>query len=194
VTALESQSIKSYLQALASGEPTPGGGAAAALTAAQGAALLAMVCNLTIGKAKFAQFETELRSILHAAEQAYMAMLGQAEKDMAAFENVMAAYRSPKTTEQEATVRSAQIQSALKASAEVPFNLYKMCLSMFPLADRLEKICSPSVLSDVIVGRHLLQAALLSAQANIEQNLLSITNGAFCQSMRAAIDEMKIKI
>jgi len=181
--------ISAYLDTLASADPTPGGGAAAAVTAAQGAALLSMVCNLTIGKKKFADVEHEIRSILDQCETARRQMLNLGDRDMEVFGTIMEVYKMPKTTPEEADARRAAIQYALRASSEVPFELFRRCIAMLPIADRLEQIANPSVLSDVFVGRYLLVAGLLSAKANVEVNLDSIDDAAFCEAKRTAMRE-----
>ncbi|TLU83216.1 MAG: cyclodeaminase/cyclohydrolase family protein [Chlorobium sp.] len=188
--------ISEYLQELASASSTPGGGSAAALTAAQGTALLAMVCRLTIGKKKFADVEDEVRSILATLDNDLKITQELADSDIRMFQTVMAAYKLPKETETEAEARAGEIQSALKTCSDVPFELFKTCLFMLPLADRLEQICNPAVRSDVVVGRYLLLAALYSAQANVEINLAGITDDSFSaekrEFMEVSIREMKL--
>lgn len=176
--------ISTYLQELASAAATPGGGAAAALTSAQGAALLAMVCNLTLGKKKFVAVEAEIRNILADLEQQRQSLLQFADADVTVFQGVMAAYKLPKDTPEQNQYRSEQIQAALKASSEVPFGLFKACQALLPVADRLEQIGNPAVLSDVLVGRYLLKAGLLSAKANVDINIDSITDDAFSAEKR----------
>jgi len=186
---LESTTIAAYLGRLASGDPTPGGGAAAAVTAAQGVALLSMVCNLTLGKKRFADVEDEVQSILETCETARRQMLVLGDRDMEVFGTIMEVYRMPKTTPEETEARSAAIQAALKASSEVPFELFKRCQALLPLADRLEQIGNPNVLSDVIVGRHLLIAGMLSARANVEVNLDGINDAEFCEAKRTVMQQ-----
>lgn len=183
-STLGSTPISTYLDTLASADPTPGGGAAAAVTAAEGAALLSMVCNLTIGKKKFADVEDEIRASHEQCETARRQMLNLGDRDMEVFGTIMEVYKMPKSTPEEAEARRAAIQLALKASSEAPFELFKRCLAMLPHADRLEKIGNPSVLSDVIVGRYLLVAGLMSAMANVEVNLASIDDAEFCKAKR----------
>jgi methenyltetrahydrofolate cyclohydrolase len=182
---LEEQSLADYLNALASHQPTPGGGTAAAITGAQGAALLSMVCQLTLGNARFAAIQGEIASISSIIEPLRLHLLALAEEDMRVFQAVMATYQLPKDTDAAKAMRTAALQQALKNAANTPFNLFKTCLELLPIADRLEEIANPSVLSDVIVGRHLLFAAILSAKVNVEVNLAAIINDTtFCQEKR----------
>lgn len=185
---LHTQTLTSYLDALASSQPTPGGGAAAAVTAAQGVALLSMVCRLTLGKKKFADQENAIAAMLATFEQQRQNFLTLAHKDAEAFQAVMAAYKLPKATAIELAIRTEVIQTALEASAEVPLTLFRACGKMLPLADSLEQTGNPAVLSDVLVGRYLLFASLLSAHANVEANLASITDRKFCQEKREVMN------
>jgi len=181
---LNMQSLAEYLDDLASSRPTPGGGAAAALTGAQGIALLSMVCHLTLGKKKFAAIESEIASVLATLEQQRSYLMGLAQQDVQVFQLVMAAYKLPKGTPLEVAARANTIQEALKAASKIPFDLFISCLKMLPLADRLEKIANPSVLSDVVVGRYLLFAGLLGAKTNVDVNLVGITDEVFCREKR----------
>lgn len=181
---LKMQSLSDYLTDLASSHPTPGGGTAAALTGAQGVALLSMVCNLTLGKKRFAGVEAEILSILEFLERQRPYLIELAQRDMEVFQAVMTAHRLPKTTPSDTAARAHALQSALKASAQIPFDLFTTCMQLLPFADRLENIGNPSVLSDVVVGRHLLFAGILSAQANVEANLVLITDEQFCLEKR----------
>jgi methenyltetrahydrofolate cyclohydrolase len=194
---LETQTISAYLQELASGQPTPGGGAAAALTGAQGVALLAMVCNLTIGKKSFSSVEEEIRSILEILDMNRQNLLKLADKDIEAFQLTMKAYKQPKATELESETRNTTIQEALISCSEVPFELFKTCLSMLTLADRLEEIGNPSVLSDVLVGRYLLLASIFSAKVNVDVNLDGIKESCYCTEKRSymenALSEVRSK-
>lgn len=186
---LKALTLSDYLEQLASASPTPGGGAAAAITAAQGVALLSMVCNLTLGKPKFVQVEEEVRSILEILKEMLQAMMLSAQHDTVVFQSVMEAYRLPKGTPIAVAVRDEAVQASLKRSSEVPFALFKQCLAALPLADRLETIGNPSVLSDVVVGRHLLVATIHSAKANVEVNLDGIMDEAFCAQKRRDMGE-----
>ena len=166
--------LKPYLDQLASAAPTPGGGAAAAVTVAQGLALLEMVCNLTLGKKKFAAVETEVRGILEQATALRAESLVLAEADMAAFAGVMRAYRLPAETEAEKAEKQATQNEATRQAAQPPWQLMQLAARALPLADRLERIGNPNVKSDVLVGRHLLLAGLAASRENVEVNLLGL--------------------
>ena len=90
-----------FLDALASDAPTPGGGAVAALAGASGAALISMVCNLTIGRTGYEEAEERMRGVLDEAEASRTVLLDLADRDAAAFGSVMAAFKMPKETDAE---------------------------------------------------------------------------------------------
>jgi formiminotetrahydrofolate cyclodeaminase len=182
-------SLKPYLDDLASASPAPGGGAAAAVTIAQGLALLSMVCNLTIGKKKFAEVEGEAKEILEQVSRLRGAALTEAEADMAAFNAVMGAYQMPATNDAEKAAKRESLARATRAAAEPPYRLMELCTRALPLADRLEQIGNPNVLSDVLVGRHLLLAGLASSRVNVEVNLNSLApEDVFVAEMKARMD------
>ena len=172
--------LQPYLNELASAAPAPGGGAAAAVTVAQGLALLEMVGNLTVGKKKFAAVESETRSLLDRATALRAQALALMEADMVAFNKVMDAYRMLSETEAQADVKREALTAATRAAAEPPYRLMQLAADALPLADRLEQIGNPNVLSDVLVGRILLLAGLQASRENVEVNLRSLPPEDYC--------------
>ena len=183
--------LQPYLDELASAAPAPGGGAAAAVTVAQGLALLEMVGNLTVGKKKFAAVESETRTLLDRATALRTQALALMEADMAAFNKVMDAYRMPSETEAQADAKRKALTAATRAAAEPPLRLMQLATDALPLADRMERIGNPNVLSDVLVGRHLLAAGILASRENVEVNLRNLPpEDAFVATLRARMDAM----
>jgi hypothetical protein len=111
----EDRPLQEFLDGLASKSPTPGGGSAAAIIGAMGAALVSMVCNLTVGKAGYSTVEEDMKSMLNEAEALRTRLTDMVRADVEAFDRVMAAYRLPKENDEQKQVRSAAIQEALKA-------------------------------------------------------------------------------
>src|SRR2546421_12486285 len=93
---IKDQSIQVFLNELASKAATPGGGSAAAIMGAIGAALVSMVCNLTLGKANYREVEEELHSVRLKAERLRQQLTAMIEEDVKAFEEVMGAYALPR--------------------------------------------------------------------------------------------------
>ena len=120
MTQIKDTAIEPFLDQLASSAATPGGGSAAAIIGAMGAALVSMVCHLTIGKKKYAEVEDEMQDVLAKTEALRKKLTGMIQDDVKAFDAVMGAYGMPKETDAEKAARSAAIQDALKLATEVP--------------------------------------------------------------------------
>jgi formiminotetrahydrofolate cyclodeaminase len=175
-TSILDLTVAELLQRLGSSDPAPGGGAGAALTGALGAALVQMTANLSIGRPRLADIEERARDIgaRAGAFRERLATLGNADTE--AFEQVSAAYRLPRGDDVEKAARSAAIQSALHVAAAVPLETARLCAQVLELAEEAAPILNPSVISDVLVGALLAQAALESAALNVEVNLASMTD------------------
>lgn len=160
-----------FLAALASSAPAPGGGGGAAMAGALAAALASMVCNLTIGKEKFAQQEPEVKELLDEAEEVRQSLLTLVEDDAAVFNSFMACYKLPKATEAEKAARTAAIRSAAKQAAEVPLAIARASYRALMLAERLVCIGNPGVITDGACSAILARAALRCAEYNVRINL-----------------------
>ena len=163
--------IEDYLKRLGSGEPTPGGGAAAALTSAQGAALVMMVANHTIGKPKYAEFEELNKDILSEAEVLLGSLTDGIDNDALAFGKVSAAYALPKTNEEK---RSAAISAASVLAAEAPLMVMEDSLAALRLAATLKGRSNRMLESDIFVAALHLYAGIRSAYYNVEANMPAI--------------------
>src|SRR5580692_4585520 len=104
-------SVETFLDELASGRPTPGGGSAAAIMGAMGAALVSMVCNVTIGKKGYEGVEAEMRSVLAESERVRRRLTAMVAEDIDAFNSILAAYKLPKATDEDKALRAAAIQA-----------------------------------------------------------------------------------
>jgi formiminotetrahydrofolate cyclodeaminase len=168
------QSLDGWLSDLASGEPTPGGGAAAAMNAAIGAALIEMVCNLTIGRPRFAAHARAMTVARDEAAGLRKAALDLAAADAVAFGAVSAAYRLPKETAAQREQRAARVQDALAGAAEVPLEVAARAAELIQLASAILDLANPTVISDVAVAASSAQAALEAAVVNVEVNLAGL--------------------
>lgn len=167
-----------WLEGLASSAPAPGGGAAAAVNVAVGAALIEMVCNLTIGKPRYAEHEATMRSALEQAGQVRQRSLELAAEDEQAFSAVSAAYRLPKDDDEQKAARSAAIQEALVGAAGVPLRTAEAAADVVDLAATILDGSNVNVLSDVAVAAASARAGFDSAVINVEINLASLRPGA----------------
>src|ERR1700720_587742 len=127
-------SIQTFLDDLASECPTPGGGGAAAVSGAIGAALVSMVANLTIGKKNYEAVSADLETVNAKAEALRAELTGAIEEDAMAFNSVMAAYGLPRATGEEKAKRAAAIQAALKDATQAPLRAVKACFEVILLA------------------------------------------------------------
>jgi len=163
-----------WLDDLASASPAPGGGAAAALSAAMGASLLCMVCNLTIGKPRYAAYEGRMVAVLESAEEKRRAALTLAEDDARAFEAVIAAYRLPRQSDAEIQERKLAIQQSTIEAAVVSLRTAQLGVDIICLADDSLQGANLNVISDVAAGVLMARAAVETSAVNVEINLSSI--------------------
>lgn len=181
-------SIGQYLGELAARQPAPGGGAVAALHAAQAAALVAMVARYTT-RAKDAAHRPTVDRIIAAADEARGRGLALADEDAVAFTAVGQAYQLPKATEAEAAVRSAAIAESLTLAARVPAEVIAVAAEVLTLAEELRPIANPNVITDVGAAADACRAAAGSSRLNIEINLRSLSDTAadeFAETLKQA--------
>ena len=184
---LAAMRVDEFLQRLASGEPTPGGGSASALAGALGAALVGMVCNLTLGRERYAAFESEARALLDASDRLRARLQRGIDEDAAAYDAVMAAYRLPRATDQDKETRSAAIQAATVEAALVPLALAEASAQVIDLAERALGNTNPNAASDLAVAALLGAAALDGAAANVEINIASLKDEATTSTIAAQL-------
>lgn len=172
---MRNASIQSFLTALADRVPAPGGGASAALLAAQAAALVAMVARYSDGP-KYAEHAGAIRHIRDAADELRENALTFAEDDAAAFTAVTEAYRLPKNTDAEVAQRSAAIAAAVLGAARPPAFVVGVACRVLELAEDLLPVSNPNVVSDVAAAAEAARAAATTARVNIEINLGGISD------------------
>lgn len=180
--------VVEFLDALASGQSTPGGGGAAALTGSEAAALLSMVINFTVGKKKYAAVEEEFQGYLLRTEVLRGELLALADDDVAAFNGVAATYGMAKDTDEEKAARTEAMQSALKGAAKVPMTVAEKCLAVLELVAPVGSQGNTNVVSDAGVAMYLGFAALQSAVINVNINLKFIKDEAFVAEFAARRD------
>jgi formiminotetrahydrofolate cyclodeaminase len=171
-----SNSVGDFAELVASGTPTPGGGSVAAYCGVLAASLGQMVCNLTIGKPKYAEAEPWVVEIKSQLETLSSRMRELIAEDAASFEAVLLAYRMPKATDEQKSERDGQIQIALDGAVAVPLETAQRGFEVSSLLGELAKIGNPNALSDVAVGMQLAHVAVRGAAYNVNVNLDSITD------------------
>lgn len=170
---ISSETVSSYLTRLAAKQPTPGGGAAAALHAAQGAALVAMVARYTTG-AKYEEHAPLVQRITQAADGLVTEALHLADADEQAFQAVIDAYRLPSGTDESKAARAAGIQSALIQAAETPAQIVRVAGDIVDLATELFDVANANVISDVAAAADAARAAATTARVNIDINVVAV--------------------
>jgi len=180
----ENTTISTFLEELSSAAPAPGGGSVAALSGAMAASLVLMVCNLTIGKEKFAQHEQEVKDIREEALNLRQELMNAVDEDIQAYNGVIGCYRLPKGTQEEKSRRKEQLQTALKQANEVPYRTAESCYRVLELNRRLPQIGNPNAVSDVAVSAQLAEAALQSALYNVDINCNYIKDDTYVQDYR----------
>jgi methenyltetrahydrofolate cyclohydrolase len=171
--------LATFLDDLASGKPAPGGGSAAALSGALGAALVSMVANLTIGKEKFKDVEPEMKEILAKSETLRHKLLAMIDDDVAAFNAYSAAAKLPKETDAQKTARSAALQKALINAVDPPMDTARACVEILDLCRPVADKGNVQAVSDAGVGALLAEAGMRSAALNVQINLGWIKDADF---------------
>jgi len=190
MTMLSELSVQHFLDALASGEPAPGGGSAGALAGAQGAALIGMVCNLTVGRKKYAAVEAELLAVRAQAEALRARLIALIDRDTAAFETVMAAYKLPKETPAQLAARTAAIQSALQSATLTPLETLAACVDALELCPTILEKGNPNTASDAAAGMLSAHAGMHVAALNVRANLTAIADADFVAATSARLSEL----
>jgi formiminotetrahydrofolate cyclodeaminase len=178
---LVDKTVTQFLDELASNSPAPGGGSVAALAGAVGAALTSMVCNLTIGKKKYADVQDEMKAVVEHTELLREEMTRLVDRDTEAFNAVMSAFGLPKGTEPEQATRSAAIQEATKAATLVPLSVMRMCEEALLYARTVAQKGNKNSASDAGVAALMLQASCASASLNVRINLSGLKDAEFVQ-------------
>lgn len=166
--------IDGFLETLASDSPTPGGGAVAALAAASGAALIEMVCNLTIDKKNYEEEWDRMREIRAQVERARAALVTLADRDATAFDDVMEALRMPKGTDEQKAVRSAAIQKGYLAAAQVPLEIARAAAVLLPVAIETVERGNVNAASDGASAAQMLFAGTECAIYNVQINAAAL--------------------
>src|SRR5581483_9977669 len=180
--------LGTFADEVAAATPAPGGGSVSAYAGALAAALGALVCNLTIGKKRFAAVEGEAHDIRTELEQSGETLRRAVSEDAQSFNQVMAAFRLPRESEAEKLARTSAIEQAYKGAVAVPLRIAETAMQVLELLDELSEICNQNALSDLAVGAQMAMTAIRGAGYNLLTNLASISDGEFSRQRRAEIE------
>jgi formiminotetrahydrofolate cyclodeaminase len=173
---LSGQRLHRFLDELASDAPTPGGGAWAGVAAAAGAALIAMVARLTLKKKGYEDVAGRMAAIAEECDEERHILMGLADRDAAAYREVMAAYRLPKETPDQEHTRAFTLQKALENAADVPLEVARRSVYLMGLAEEAIQTGNPNAASDAYSAAAALHAAALSALANVDINAITFVD------------------
>ncbi|HET9906677.1 MAG TPA: glutamate formimidoyltransferase [Anaerolineales bacterium] len=183
----------SFIEELAAPTPTPGGGSAAAYAAAMGAALVAMVAGVTIGKKKYAHVEASMQAVRVMAEKLRKELTLAVDDDASAFEALMATYKLPKETEEQQKTRAAQIKSATLTAATVPLHVAEDAVKVMEIALKCAKDANVNAISDAMSGFAMARAALTAAGYNVRINISTLEDKSVGDKMLNELAELEKK-
>lgn len=193
MSQIKDKPVTAFLDELASSAATPGGGSAAAIMGGMGAALVSMVCNLTIGKKAYVEVEGDMKDLLAKVEALRAQLTDFIRADVEAFDGLMAAYGLPKDTDEQKAARSAAIQEGLKKATDAPLACARACADVIALSRVAAEKGNTNVVSDAGVAALAAVAALRSAALNVDINVPSIKDADFAASRRAETDALLAK-
>lgn len=185
--------LEKYLKDAAAGTPVPGGGSVAALVGALATSMASMSANLTIGRGKFKQYDSQLKKILEESGKSRETLLSLMEEDIKVYSGINTAYGLPKLTEAEKNKRSEEIQKATIFAMEVPLKTMMCCLYVLEQTRELVDIVNPNLISDVGVACFLAEAAFQCAKVNVEINLATIKNQSLFEKVQNEISHAEKK-
>jgi formiminotetrahydrofolate cyclodeaminase len=187
---LTHHTVAGFLDALASSAPAPGGGSVAALSGALGAALVSMVCNLTLGKKKYAAVQDDISALVEQSESLRQRLTDLLEADVEAYTGVSSAYKMPRKTPEQKAVRSAAIQEALKEATQVPMQVAEECVRVLDLCTPAANKGNVNAVSDAGVAALMAEAGLRSAALNVIININAIKDKDFSSAMREKLESL----
>jgi len=177
-----------YLDDAASARPTPGGGSVAAVAGALATTMAAMAAGFTAGKERFKDVEPEINEHLTRLAEVRDGLLASAHEDMDAYQNIMAALKMPKETDDQTSARREAVRRATRASLEVVGGVRDAALEVLGIARRLADIANPNLISDVGVAAELALGAVRAAQVNTAVNLVGYTDAEDAADVRSETD------
>lgn len=188
---LKNLSVEEFAAVTGSDAPAPGGGSVAALAGGLGAALAEMVANLTIGKAKYADVEEEMKGLAAEGAALRKELIDSIQKDTEFFTAYMNALGMPKNTDEEKAARKEAMQNGLKEAAEVPLAVAETALKIFHVAGAVVERGNANAVTDGLVASMMARTAVLSALLNVKINLGSIKDEEFVARMAEKVAELE---
>lgn len=186
----QDKSVRVFIEELSSSSPVPGGGGAAALAGAIGAALCSMVGNLTLGKKKYEAVQEDVKVLLARIQPLQEALLNLMEEDAAAFGQLSEVYKMPKETEEQKRLRDEAMEKALKVATLTPLEICRKAFEAVKLHGQMVDRGTLLAISDVGVGVLMAQAALESGMLNVKINTGMLKDRQFAQDVEREVDQL----
>jgi len=187
---LTEKPVANFLDELASKAPAPGGGSVAALSGALGAALVSMVCNLTLDKKGYEDVQEDIRDLLAQSEALRTELTDLLEADVAAYSGYSQAAKMPRATEEEKAARAQAMQAALQVATDVPLRIAEAAVKVIDLCQPAAEKGNKSAVSDAGVAVLVAEASLRSAALNVLINLRALQDQEFAAARRARLESL----
>lgn len=184
------KSVKDFLNETSSSSPTPGGGSIAALVASLSVALSSMVVSLTLEKKNYEAVQEDMLKIQSILNEYQNKTQDFIQQDIAAYNNVMAQYALPKTSEEEKQYRSRMIQEATINAAYVPLNMAKTIAELYDFIEEVMEKGNKNIYSDALISMILCHSAIESALCNVVVNKNAIKDELIKQELNTKINEL----
>lgn len=187
IAQLADTAIRDFIDRLGSHEPAPGGGAAAGVALALGAAMIQMAGGYSIGKRKYADVQEDLVAIVARCEAIATRGVALAAEDATAYAGFATAMKLPRKSPEEKAARSAALAEAARAATVVPLDLAELCAEVVALGEQTCRIGNPNLVGDAAGGGSLARGALRICQLNIAANVGMIVDDAFVQDTESRL-------
>lgn len=191
---LVDKTVIDFLNETASNNPVPGGGSIAAHSGATAAALTEMVANLTIGRKGYEAISDEMKQIAERANEIRNQLIKDIDRDAEAFNDVMAAFKYPKNTDEEKVIRKEKIQDSMKHAAMVPLEVAKKSYEIIDLAKVVVEKGNQNAVTDGAVASMMARTAVLSALYNVKINLGSIKDSEFVDEISKEVNNLETQV
>lgn len=191
---LQDLTLKDFLEKTAANEALPGGGSSSALNGAIAAALTGMMAKLTIGKKNYTDVEDQMKKVVEAMEESRLHFINDIDRDADAYGLVMEAYKLPKETDEQKTLRSEKIQEAMKVASLVPMEVAERGYSMFDTIIETIRKGNKNAVTDGMVGLMACRTGVMGALFNVRINLAGINDSAFVEGLSEKCDRIEKEI
>jgi formiminotetrahydrofolate cyclodeaminase len=190
---MKNLSLLEFAKTTASKDPVPGGGSISALAGSLSAALAEMVSGLTLSSKKYEEVHEEMQTVYEKANKLCSELMDDIQRDSDAFTEVMDAFKLPKNTDEEISVRSEAIQAAFKLAAEIPMGVAQKAYSVMELSKIVVSKGNKNAVTDSLVSAMMARTAVLGALLNVKINLGSIKDEEYVADMRKRVNELEAK-